>query len=168
VQKGGSASLFGASIDWLAQAGVVLKCRKIDHAYNPVSVYEDLSSFKLYMGDVGLLVMKAGVPLQTILSGEANSFMGYVAENYVAQALASNGYPLYYWSSEHMSELDFVMQKQTDIIGIEVKKGVKTHSKSLSVFAQKYSPAYTIRFSEKNFGKSGDIFAVPHYAAFCI
>jgi len=110
----------------------------------------------------------AGVPQQTILSGEANLFMGSVTENYIAQALSANGYPLFYWTSEHTAELDFVIQKGTDIIGIEVKKGVKTRSKSLSVFTQKYSPAYSIRFSEKNFGKSGDILAIPHYAAFCI
>ena len=168
VQKGGSATLFGASIDWLAQAGVVLKCKKIDHAYNPIPVYEDLSSFKLYMNDVGLLVMKAGVPQQTVLSGEANFFMGSVAENYIAQTLASNGYPLFYWTSEHTAEVDFVIQKDKDIFGIEVKKGIKTRSKSLSVFAGKYSPACLIRFSEKNFGRSEDIFSIPHYAAFCV
>lgn len=168
VQRGGSAALFGASIDWLAQAGVVLKCHRIEQAMNPIPVYEDLSSFKLYMSDVGLLVMKAGVPQQTVMSGESNIFMGSVAENYIAQALAAKGYPLCYWTSEHTAELDFVIQKSTDIIGIEVKKGVKTRSKSLSVFIGKYAPAYSIRFSEKNFGKTDSILAVPLYAAFCV
>jgi predicted AAA+ superfamily ATPase len=168
VQKGGSASFFGESIDWLAQANVVLKCKRISEAKNPIGVYEDLSSFKLYMSDVGLLVMKAGVPQQTVLSGEANSFMGAVSENYIAQALATNGYPLFYWISEHTAEIDFVIQKGTDIIGIEVKKGIRTGSKSLSVFVGKYSPSYSIRLSEKNFGQGNNILAIPHYAAFCI
>jgi predicted AAA+ superfamily ATPase len=168
VQKGGSAALFGVSIEWLIQAGVVLKCHKIAHAYNPIPVYEDLSSFKLYMCDVGLLCMRAGVPQQTILSGEENLFMGSVAENYIAQSLVSNGYPLYYWTSEHTAEIDFVIQKGTDIIGIEIKKGIKTRSKSLSVFIPKYTPAYSIRFSEKNFGQGDNILAIPHYAAFCV
>jgi len=168
VQRGGSASLFGASIDWLAQAGVVLKCQKIEHAYNPIPVYADLSSFKLYMSDVGLLVMKAGLPQQTVLGGEANPFMDSVAENYIAQTLAANGYPLFYWTSEHTAELGYVIQKGTEIIGIEVKKGIKTRSKSLSVFIQKYEPSYSIRFSEKNFGQSDNVLAIPHYAAFCI
>ena len=56
VQKGGSSALFSASTDWLTQAGVVLKCRRLEHARNPISVYADLSSFKLYMSDVGLLI----------------------------------------------------------------------------------------------------------------
>ena len=168
VQKGGGASLFGASIDWLVQAGVVLKCRKIEHAINPIAVYEDLSSFKLYSCDVGLLTMRSGIPQQTILSGESNLFMGSVAENYIAQALTANGHPLFYWTSEHTAELDFVMQKGTEIIGVEVKKGIKTRSKSLSVFTQKYQTAASIRFSEKNFGSDGNIRAIPHYAAFCV
>lgn len=168
VQRGGSAALFGESIEWLAQAGIVLKCQKIDHGTSPIAVYSDLSSFKLYMSDVGLLVMKSGVPQQTILTGESNVFMGSVTENYVAQALASNGHALFYWASEHSAELDFVLQKDSDVIGIEVKKGTKVHSKSLSVFIQKYKPSYSIRFSEKNFGRTENMLSVPLYAAFCI
>ncbi len=168
VQRGGSTALFGSSIDWLTQAGVVVKCQKVEHALHPVSVYADLSSFKLYMNDVGLLVMKSGLAQQTILTGEANLFMGAVAENYIAQALASNGYTPYYWTSEYAAELDFVIQKDADIIGIEVKKSVSTKSKSLGVFMQKYQPAYAIRFSEKNFGQNDNVRAIPHYAAFCV
>lgn len=111
VQKGGSASLFGVSIDWLTQAGIVLKCQKLEQAMNPIAVYVDLSSFKLYMSDVGLLVLKSGLLQQPVLTGEANLFMGSVAENYVAQVLAVNGHSLYYWTSEHTAELDFVRPK---------------------------------------------------------
>ena len=168
IQKGGSAALFGASIDWLTQAGVVLKCQKLEHAQNPISVYLDLSSFKLYMSDVGLLVMKSGLAQQTILTGEANLFMGAVTENYIAQALVTNGYTPYYWTTEHSAEIDFVIQKDAEIIGIEVKKSTSTKTKSLGVFIQRYKPTYSIRFSEKNFGQSDGIKAIPHYAAFCV
>ena len=168
VQRGGSASLFGASIDWLVQAGVVLKCRKIEQAFSPIAVYEDLSSFKLYLCDIGLLAMRSGIPQQSVLSGESNLFMGSMAENYIAQALTTNGHPLFYWASEYTAELDFIIQKETEIIGVEVKKGIRTHSKSLSVFTQKYKPAFSIRFSEKNFGREGGISTLPHYAAFCV
>ena len=168
VQKGGSAALFGVSIDWLTEAGIVLKCRKLDHAINPIQVYVDLSSFKLYMCDVGLLCLMSGLPQQTVLSGEENQFMGSMAENYIAQSLTANGHKLFYWTSEHSAELDFVIQKNTDIIAIEVKKGQKTRSRSLSIFEQKYSPAHSIRFSEKNFGKGEKVVSVPLYAAFCV
>lgn len=168
IQKGGSATVFGASIEWLVQAGVVMKCQRIDQAVNPIPVYSDLSSFKLYLCDVGLLITKSGMSQHTVLTGESNLFMGSVAENYVAQALTTNEHTLFYWSSEHTAELDFVLQKEDDIIGVEVKKGVKVQSRSLSVFIQKYTPSYSIRFSEKNFGRGDNLLSVPLYAAFCV
>lgn len=168
VQKGGSAALFGASIEWLNLAGVVLKCQRINQAYEPIAVYADLSAFKLYMGDVGLLTMKSGISQQTVLSGEGNTFMGAVTENYVAQQLASKGYDLYYWESGSTAELDFVLQKNNEIIGIEVKKGEHVRSRSLSVFVNNYKPAYSIRFSLKNFGEKDGLKSVPLYAAFCV
>ena len=168
VQKGGSATLFGTSIEWLNLAGVVLKCQRINQAYEPIAVYADLSAFKLYMGDVGLLTMKSGISQQTVLSGEGNTFMGAVTENYVAQQLAAKGYDLYYWESSSTAELDFVLQKENQIIGIEVKKGEHVRSRSLSVFVNSYQPTYSIRLSLKNFGEKDGLKSVPLYALFCV
>lgn len=168
VQKGGSATLFGASIEWLNLAGVVLKCQRINQAYEPIAVYTDLSAFKLYMGDVGLLTMKSGISQQTVLSGEGNTFMGAVTENYVAQQLVAKGYDLYYWESGSTAELDFVLQIGNQIIGVEVKKGEHVRSRSLSVFVNSYKPAYTVRLSLKNFGENGGLKSVPLYAVFCV
>jgi len=170
AQKGGTAAIFGAAIDWLQFAGIVLKCARIEHGYMPLSVYNDLASFKLYMGDVGLLTMKSGISQQTVLaSGEIhNVFLGSVSENYVAQCLAAKGYDLYYWTSDGVAELDFVIQKDNDIIPIEVKTGTTTKSKSLNMFAEKYRPPYSIRVSSKHFGFENNIKSVPLYAVFCI
>lgn len=170
AQKGATATIFGSAIDWLDFSGVVLKCQKTEQAFMPISVYSDLSSFKLYMGDVGLLTMKSGISQQTILSNAEvdNLFLGAVTENYVATQFAANGYPLYYWASENTAEVDFVLQKGNDIIPVEVKTGIRTRSKSLGVFVKKYKPAYSIRISAKNFGFENDIKAVPVYAVFCI
>lgn len=168
VQRGGTATIFGTSIEWLNLAGVVLKCQRLSQAYEPISVYADLTAFKLYMGDVGLLVMKSGMSQQTILSGEGNLFMGAVAENYVAQQLVAKDYDLYYWESRGKAELDFVLQKGSDIVGIEVKAGEHVRSRSLNVFVNAYKPAYSIRFSLKNFGSDEKVNYVPLYAVFCV
>ena len=170
AQKGGTATIFGAAIDWLHFAGVILKCERIEQGLMPISVYRDLSAFKLYMSDVGLLTMKSGISQQTILAaGEIdNNFLGAISENYVAQALATNHYGLYYWTSGGIAELDFVLQKDNDIIAIEVKTGTRTKSRSLNMFVEKYKPAFSIRISSKNFGFENNIKSVPLYAAFCI
>ncbi|MDR1272120.1 MAG: ATP-binding protein [Clostridiales Family XIII bacterium] len=170
AQRGGTAAIFGEAIEWLDFAGIVLKCERLEHAIMPISVYRDLSSFKLYMSDVGLLAMKSGIAQQTVLSAGkiGNIFLGAVTENYVAQALANKKYGLYYWTNGTAAELDFVLQKDDEIIAVEVKTGTRTKSKSLNAFVEKYNPSYSIRISAKNFGFKNNIKSVPLYAVFCI
>jgi len=170
AQKGGTAVIFGAAIEWLCFSGIVMKCQKIEQGLMPIAVYADLSSFKLYLGDVGILSMKSGIAHQTILSDMEinNTFIGAVAENYVAQALSTKGHPLYYWESQSIAEIDFVIQLDEKVIPIEVKSGVRTRSKSLSVYREKYNPEYCIRISAKNFGFENGIKSVPLYAVFLI
>ena len=169
VQKGGSSTIFGASLEWLKQAGVTLECQRAEQGIHPLPVYADQTSFKIYMLDVGLLVNKSQMSVNTIITGEANIFMGAVTENYIAQQLAAKNYPLYYWTtSNSQAELDFVLQKDDKIYAIEVKKGEHVRSRSLSVFRQKFSPDYAIRFSQKNFGRTEDVISIPLYAAFLI
>lgn len=170
VQKGGSVTLFGESIEWLKYAGVVLKCQKTTQGRMPVKVYADLSDFKLYMADTGMLTMQSGLAAQFILSPleMENNFVGAIAENYVAQALATNQIPLYYWKNENTAEVDFVIQKGMDVIPLEVKYGVRVRSKSLGIFLSQYKCPYGIRLSKKNFGFESNIKSVPLYAAFCI
>jgi len=168
VQRGGSATLFGSSLDWLIFAGVALKCQRISQAVEPVAVYADLSAFKLYMGDVGLLGLKAGLSHQTVLSGESNAFMGAVTENYVAQQFTASGHDLWYWESSGLAEIDFVLPLKSEIMAVEVKKGEHVRSRSLDVFTRAYKPAYSTRLSLKNFGATDGLHSVPLYAAFCI
>ena len=170
VQKGGSATIFGESIEWLKYAGIILKCQKTTQGFMPVKVHVDLSDFKLYMSDVGMLIMQSGIASQAILSPleTDNSFIGAIAENYVAQAFAANRIPLFYWKNDNTAEIDFVIQKDIHVIPIEVKSGVRVRSKSLNIFMEKYKCHYAIRISKKNFGFENGVKSIPLYAAFCI
>jgi len=170
VQRGGTATIFGESIEWLVYAGIALKCRKTSHGFMPVSAYAGLSDFKLYMGDTGMLTMKSGMAIQTILSPlqEDNMFLGMISENYVAQALICNGFSLYYWKNENTAELDFVVQIAGEVIPVEVKKGKRTKSVSLYMFMKQYNSGYGIRISGKNFGFENHIKSVPLYAVWCL
>ena len=167
VKKGGSSSLFGVSIDWLEQAGIVLKCKRLDNAEIPLEAYADLSAFKLYMSDVGMLTMKSRLPAETVLANQGNTFLGALAENYAAQQLHALELPLFYWEGA-TSEIDFVLQLGSSIACIEIKKGVRTRSRSLSVFRQKFKPDICYRFSLKNFGNENEVRSVPLYALFCL
>jgi len=169
VQRGGSAAMFGESIEWLVQSGAVLKCQKIEQGFLPINAYSDLSDFKLYMADTGLLTNKTQMPPAILLSpfAEDNTFMGAMVENYVAQSLAPR-HSLYYWQSNNTAEIDFVAQINGQVVPIEVKKGTHTKSKSLDLFIKKYNIQKAIRLSQKNFGVTGPVISVPLYAASCI
>jgi predicted AAA+ superfamily ATPase len=170
VKSGGSAALFGMAIEWLNFSGIALKFQRILHAEAPLAVYADPGSFKLYMGDPGMLTMKAGIETSLILSPlePGTRFMGAVAENYTAAALTASGHPLYYWQSDNTAEVDFLLQKEGRVIPLEVKAGVHSKSRSLAVFREKYKSEYAIRISALNFGFENGIKSVPLYAVFCI
>lgn len=170
VQRGGTATIFGESIEWLVFAGIAIKCQRLEHGFTPLPAYENLSDFKLYMADIGLLTLRSGMPLQIILSqiDEDNTYLGSMTENYIAQALLSNNFKPYYWQSEGKAEVDFVISLNDKIIPIEVKKGKRNRSKSLMVFKEKYKSEYAIRISKKNFGFENGIKSVPLYAVFCL
>ena len=105
----------------------------------------------------------------SLLSGrEENTFSGAIAENFIAQNLRSKGDRLYYWSSAGQAEVDFLIQREDALIPVEVKSGHHTRSRSLSVFREKYKPAYAVRVSTKQFGFENGIKSVPLYAVFCL
>ncbi len=170
VQKGGTSTIFGDSINWLVDAGIVNKCVKTKIGL-PLKMYEELDSFKLYMNDVGLLTNLSEFPIYLIKNRDAvNELMiGMLTENYIASSLKFNGLNINYWKNEFDSKLDFILQSEKGlIIPLEVKSSIHTKSKSLANYMKEYNPKYGIRISSKNFGFKNNIKSVPLYAAFCI
>ncbi len=169
ISKGGTSSIFGEAILWLKNSGIVNQVYKATSEM-PLEMHKDLASFKLYMSDVGLFVNKARYPLYQIDLSEQPTMisMGPLTEHYVANELRIRGYETYYWESDGKAELDFIIQKDADIIPIEVKTSTHTKSRSLDLYMKAYNPKYAIRISEKNFGFENDIKSVPLYAVFCI
>lgn len=170
VKKGGTATIFGASLDWLGFAGLVNRCELISSAFLPLKAYVDPSDFKIYMNDIGLLTQQSGMPAQLLLSDIEidNTFMGGMTESYVAQALTACGHKLYYWRNDNAGEVDFVLQQNDNIIPIEVKKAKRTKSVSFNKFRTEYKTTQAMRFSKKNFGEIDGLKAIPLYAIFCI
>jgi len=170
AMKGGTTFIFGESIDWLLSAGIVLRCRKITQGVMPLKGQIDVSDFKLYMSDIGMLTMHSAFPYQMIINSIEvdNGFLGGLAENFVAQDFVNKRIPLYYWKSGESAEVDFVVQSGIDIIPIEVKKGRRNRAISLSNFVKQYNCPYSIKISQKNFGFENNIRSIPFYALFCL
>ena len=170
LKKGGRASEFENAIEWLCLSGIVSQVYKVEQIRKPLENYRDIDAFKIYVSDLGLLCAKKDLAANDVLYmvDEINDFKGGMAENYVNVQLSMNGYKTYYWESERGAEIDFVIQRDGQIIPIEVKSADNTKAKSLKVYMETYKPAYAIKLSSKNFGFEDGKKIVPLYAAFCI
>ncbi|MCC8066108.1 MAG: ATP-binding protein [Clostridiales bacterium] len=171
IRKGATSGLFGASISWLVMSGVALECDRVTRGEVPLAITQDLSSFKLYMSDVGLLCAASGImPENVIRQNLSDIFKGALAENYIAQTLSCNGHKLFYWASDSpAAEIDFLLQKEGGVIPVEVKYDSNVHAKSLKHYVKMYHPEKIIRLSSKNFGVDEQgMYSIPLYAAFCI
>lgn len=170
IKKGGRASEFENAIEWLCLSGIVSKVCKVEQIKKPLENYHDMDAFKIYVSDLGLLCAKKDLLANDILYmvDEINDFKGGMAENYVNVQLSINGYRTYYWESARGAEIDFIIQREGQIIPIEVKSADNTKAKSLKVYMDTFKPAYAIKLSAKNFGFQDGKKVVPLYAAFCI
>lgn len=170
IKKGGRASEFENAIEWLCLSGIVSQVHKIEQVKKPLENYRNIDAFKIYVSDLGLLCAKKDLAANDILYmvEEINDFKGGMVENYVNVQLTINGYRTYYWESERGAEIDFVIQRDGQLIPIEVKSADNTRAKSLKVYMETYKPAYAIKLSAKNFGFEDGKKTVPLYAAFCI
>lgn len=168
IKSGARASQYGDAIDWLIRAGIVNKCMKCSQGFYPVAAYQDISAFKLYYSDMGIMSSRMGMTLEALISRETEHFRGILTENYVSIALKMNGYELYYWESDNTAEVDFLIQKDSHVIPVECKAGNHVKAKSMMMYMQKYEPVYAIRISTRNFGLVNGIKSVPLYSVFCI
>ena len=154
VKPGARAKDYEDALLWLEDAGMIYRINNITRPLFPLSAYEDLSAFKLYACDCGLLRRLAKLPSSIIVSPTANytEFKGAMAENAILQSLM----PIlrrevpFYWSPDCRAEIEFVIQWNDEIIPIEVKAENCVSGRSLSVYKEKYAPKHRIRFSFLN------------------
>lgn len=154
VKPGARAKDYEDALLWLEDVGMIYRINNITRPLFPLSAYEDLSAFKLYACDCGLLRRLAKLPSSIIVSPTANytEFKGAMAENAILQSLM----PIlrrevpFYWSPDSRAEIEFVIQWNDEIIPIEVKAENCVSGRSLSVYKEKYAPKHRIRFSFLN------------------
>lgn len=166
VKDGARAREYEDALTWLCSAGMAYKIFRSTKPGLPLSAYDDLTAFKLYAVDVGLLRRLA--LLDPIAFNEGSrlftEFKGALTENFVLQGLA-NQYEATprYWSSGGQAEVDYIIQRGNDIIPIEVKADENVISRSLTLYAQKYEKETKIRlrFSLKNLKKDGKVINIP-------
>ena len=169
VRKGARARGYEEAIQWLIDAGLVLKVNRVSKPGIPLRSYEDKDAFKLYMFDVGLLGAASDLSAQTLLEGSAlfTEFKGALSENYVCQQLVASGEMTpSYWSAEKSDgEVDFLYGYEGRVVPVEVKAETNLRAKSLKSFMGKYEIGKGIRLSLAGFEKQERIVNIPLYAA---
>ncbi len=165
VKEGARAREYEGALNWLNDANLISKCYLVNKCAFPLKAYNDLSSYKIYMNDIGLLRRMSNLDSRIILEGNKllEEFKGSFTENYVANVLSYlfDNCLNYYTFDRY--EIDFVIQKNNRIIPIEVKSDKSTNHNSLTKFNAKNDNEFSFRFSLNNLSKDGKIINIPLY-----
>ena len=168
VKPGARARDYENALQWLVSAGLIYRVNRSTKPALPLSAYDDLSAFKIYSLDVGLLRRLSGLAPSAIAEGNRllTEFKGALTENYVLESLVGQfGNVPKYWTSGNRAEVDFIMQIENDIIPIEVKSDQNVTGKSLAFYRKEFSPRISIRYSLKNLKQDGDLINIPLFMA---
>lgn len=172
VKKGARGRDLDDALQFLIDAGLVVKVKRVSAPGVPLSAYVDEASFKLFCVDVGLLGALAGVDVFSIIDGNAlfTHFKGAMAEQYVCQQLVSDcGLDPYYWSApKSTGEVDFVVQVDGRIVPLEVKAEENLKAKSLANFCKAYGIKHAVRTSLSGYREESWLTNIPLYAISCL
>lgn len=169
LQKSARAKDYEIALQWLVDCGLVYQVHCLATIQYPIKSVAEREVFKLFALDVGLLCAMTEMSPKTFIEGNAlmTNFKGALTEQYVCQQLVSAtpyGIPHYWSSSSGTAEVDFVIQKDDQIIPIEVKAEENLKSKSLKVYSEKFKPTTVIRTSLSNYREESWMVNWPLYA----
>ncbi len=171
VKEGARAREYEDALQWLVDAQLVKKIYRSTAPGLPISAYDDLSAFKIYLADVGLLRRLALLSPSAFSEGNRLfvEFKGALSENYVLEALTNQfeATPRYWKQDNPPYEVDFLIQRENDIIPIEVKADTNKEAKSLKKFKAKYPDQVKlrVRFSLDNLRLDDDLLNIPLFMA---
>ena len=168
IKKGARSKEFETELTWLRNNGLIYQVHKITKPGLPIGAYADLDAFKLFVLDVGLLGALSGLEAKTILGKYEifQEFKGAIAEQYVLQQFKTiDDMPIYYWTNEtSRSEVDFVIQRESKVIPVEVKAATNLKARSLKIYMEQFKPELAIRTSLADYKKTENLVDIPLYA----
>lgn len=165
IKQGARAKDFEIALNWLIDSGLVHKVSRVSEPNMPLKAFEDVSAYKLFLLDVGLLGAMNDLDPRSLLENDKlfNDYNGAITEQYVLQEFKTLGdLPTFYWASNR-AELDFLIQYQNNIIPVEAKATINLQAKSLKSFRQKFNPKISIRTSLADFEENNGLFNIPLY-----
>lgn len=169
VKEGARAREYEDALQWLVDANLVNKIYRSSAPKLPLSAYDDLSAFKIYLVDVGLLNRLSLLSPSAFAEGNRlfTEFKGALTENYILESLENQFETKARYWTDNIYEIDFLIQHENQVIPIEVKAGINLKSRSLKKFTEKYKDEVKlkIRFSLDNLKLDDDILNIPIFMA---
>ena len=163
VREGARARNFEEAIEWLVSAGMLNRIYNVSKLEHPLSAFDKLDQFKLFLFDTGLLKQMAGIDNSAILLKSTYQFKGQLTENYVLQQLRGQFDVMPRYFSSRNGEIDFVLQYGMDIIPVETKGGEDKSAPTFKKYVADNHPQYAVRFSKIGYRKDGNITNIPLY-----
>ena len=165
VREGARARDFEEAIEWLVSAGMLNRVYNVSKMEHPLSAFDKLDQFKLFVFDTGLLKHMAGIDNSAILLKTDYQFKGPLTENYVLQQLRGLFEVEPHYFADKNNEIDFVLQYGTEIIPVEAKGGEDKSAPSFKRYIAEHQPEHALRFSKRGYRKDGHITNLPLYLA---
>ena len=164
IEKKQTSRKYGGSVKWLKDSNLVNVCNNVREPFIPLIANEIEEQFKMYINDTGLLTQMYGretkiAIINNTIKGNAK---GAVYENIISELLIKNGHKLHYYKPNDEQELEFIIEKDGDVVPIEVKAG-NTKSVSLNKFMKDFSPRVGYKLISGNQGVINNIKTIPHY-----
>lgn len=168
VKTGARAREYEGGLLWLEHAGMIYRIFCSSKPGLPLSAYDDLSAFKIYLCDGGLLRVMAQLPADVLWTENPlyTEFKGAMAENMVLQSLVAHFDVMpRYWTSEATAEVDLLLQNDTSLLPVEVKSGTRLSGRSLGIYIDRFAVELALRFSMNNLKRDGAILNLPIFLA---
>ena len=163
VREGARARDFEEAIEWLVSAGMLNRIYNVSKLEHPISAFDKLDQFKLFLFDTGLLKHMAGIDNSAILLKSTYQFKGPLTENYVLQQLRGQFDVMPRYFSSRNGEIDFVLQCGMEIIPVETKGGEDKSAPTFKKYVADNHPLYAVRFSKMGYRRDGNITNIPLY-----
>lgn len=164
VEKGQTRRKFGGSIQWLIDSYIVNPCYNVAEPYIPLMANAKEDQFKLYINDTGLLTCMYGFETKKAILNDTirGNARGGLYENIIAECLVKRGYKLYYYKPDDNHELEFLLEKNGEVVPLEVKAG-NSATVSLNNFINDFEPSVAYKLVGSRNGNLGVKKTLPHY-----
>lgn len=171
VKKGSTASKYAGSLQWIEDAGIIVRCYNLNITELPLDGNAEENIFKVYMADCGLFISMLEDGTQyDILQGNLFGYKGAIFENLIADVFSKMGRKLYYFHKDSGLEVDFVIRYKGQATLIEVKAATGNTKSTRTILShpEKYHVSQAIKLGDYNVGRTDQILTLPLYMAFLL